>query len=169
MASVFKKDKNKRGAPYYIQWNDHTGKRRTMCSKTSDKATAMRIASKREAEAASRREGVIDARLEAISNESKRPVESHLADYESKLQAASRIAILGSGDDGPICDHHQLSVALLDQAIPDCGCTRVDTKDSHLNYPQTAVQVLVCRQGHHGVFANLQRIVDVLHVVQILH
>lgn len=37
-----------------------------------------------------RREGVIDPALDAISRESRRTIESHLADYENKLRAGGR-------------------------------------------------------------------------------
>ncbi len=53
-------------------------------------AVAQRIAKQWEAAAALRREGVIDAALEAIADQSQRTIESHLADYEAKMQAADR-------------------------------------------------------------------------------
>ena len=91
MASVYKRGgKNNRQGYYYVQWYDHTGKRRTKNTRTTDKATAERIANKLEADAALRRDGVIDPTLDAISKESQRSVESHLADYESKLRAENR-------------------------------------------------------------------------------
>jgi len=91
MASIFKRrGKRNRDGKWYIQWFDHTGKRRSKCSGTTDKATAERIARKLEADAALRREGVIDPTLDAVSQESQRSIESHLADYESKLKAAQR-------------------------------------------------------------------------------
>ena len=53
MATVFKRGgKGNRGGNYYIQWYDHTGKRRSKSAKTTDMATAQRIASKLEAEVA---------------------------------------------------------------------------------------------------------------------
>ena len=91
MASVFKRGgKGNRGGAYQISWVDHTGKRSTKSSRTTDKAAAERIVRKLEAGAALRREGVIDPTLDTISTESQRPIESHLADYESKLRAANR-------------------------------------------------------------------------------
>ncbi|MFQ5735052.1 MAG: tyrosine-type recombinase/integrase, partial [Planctomycetaceae bacterium] len=91
MASVFKRGgKNNRNGRYYVSWVDHNGKRQSKSAKTTDKATAERIARKREADAALRRDGVVDAALEGISRESQRSVESHLADYEAKLRAANR-------------------------------------------------------------------------------
>jgi integrase len=69
---------------------DHTGKRRTKSTNTTDKATAERIARKYEADAALRREGVIDPTLDSVSQESRRSMNDHLTDFEHKLQAANR-------------------------------------------------------------------------------
>ena len=91
MASVFKRGgKGNRHGWYYISYFDHNGKRQSRSARTTDKATAERIAAKLEADAALRRDGVIDTQLDAICDEAQRTVESHLADYESKLRAASR-------------------------------------------------------------------------------
>ncbi len=90
MASLFKRGGKKAKGYWYASWFDHTGKRRTKCTRTTDKATAERIANKREADAALRRDGVIDPTLDAISRESQRTIESHLTDYESKLRVANR-------------------------------------------------------------------------------
>ena len=91
MATVFKRGGRKnRGGSYSIQWFDHNGKRQTKSARTTDKATAERIAAKLESDAALRREGVIDPTLDAISRESGRTIESHLADFESKLRGPNR-------------------------------------------------------------------------------
>ncbi len=91
MASVFKRGgKANRGGYWYVAWVDHAGKRRTRCTKTTDKAAAERIAAKLQSDAALRREGVIDPTLDATSKESQRSIESHLADYELKMVAAHR-------------------------------------------------------------------------------
>ena len=90
MASVFKRGGKKAKGYWYVSWTDHNGKRSTKCTFTTDKATAERIARKHEVDAALRRDGVIDPALDAISRESQRSVESHLADYENKLRAANR-------------------------------------------------------------------------------
>ncbi len=90
MASVFKRGgKGNRGGSYYIQWFDHNGKRQSKSARTTDKATAERIAGKLEADAALRRDGVIDPALDGIGKESQKSIESHLADYEAKMRAAS--------------------------------------------------------------------------------
>ena len=85
MASVFKRGGKKAKGYWYVQWFDHNGKRRTKCTKTTDKATAERIARNYESDAALRRDGVIDPALDAISKESQRSIESHLADFETNF------------------------------------------------------------------------------------
>ena len=90
MASVFKRGGKRVKGYWYASWHDHNGQRRTKCTRTTDKATAERIARKKEADAALRRDGVIDAALEGISAQSQRSIESHLADFESKLRATNR-------------------------------------------------------------------------------
>jgi len=90
MATVFKRGGNKAKGHWYASWTDHNGKRSTKCTFTTDKATAERIARKHEADAALRRDGVIDPTLDAISKESQRSIESHLTDFENKLRTANR-------------------------------------------------------------------------------
>jgi len=91
MATVFKRGgKANRGGFWYVQWFDHNGKRRTKCTRTTDKAAADRIAAKYDAGSALRREGVIDPHLDATATEGKRTIESHLADYEARMKAAAR-------------------------------------------------------------------------------
>jgi len=62
----------------------------TRSTRTTDKATAKRIANKNEAAAALRRDGVIEPAMEAIGSESQRSVDSHLVDFENKMRAAKR-------------------------------------------------------------------------------
>jgi hypothetical protein len=90
MATVFKRGGPRAKGYWYAAWHDHNGQRKTKCTRTTDKATAGRIAHKYEADAALRREGVIDPSLDGIGKESQRTIESHLADYESKLRAGGR-------------------------------------------------------------------------------
>ena len=67
MATVYKRGgKANRGGYWYIGWWDYTGRRQTKCSRTTDKATAERIAAKYEADAAARRSGAIDATLDTL-------------------------------------------------------------------------------------------------------
>ncbi|MEQ9380037.1 MAG: recombinase XerD, partial [Pirellulales bacterium] len=91
MSSVYKRGGSKnRGGSYYVSWRDENGKRRVKSAKTTDKATAKRIAAKLEADVALRSHGVIDRSTEVTERESKRPVDSHLSDFDSKLRAAGR-------------------------------------------------------------------------------
>jgi integrase len=91
MATVYKRGgTGNRGGRYYIAYFDHRGKRLARSARTTDRATAERIAAKMEADAALRREGVIDPTLDGISRESRRTIESHLADYEAKFWTADR-------------------------------------------------------------------------------
>ncbi len=90
MASVFKRGGSRTKGYWYASWRDHSGKRQTKCTRTTDKATAERIAHKHEADAALRREGVIDPALDDISRESQRTITSHLNHFQSKLRAANR-------------------------------------------------------------------------------
>jgi len=91
MATVFKRGgKDNRRGYYYVSWFDHKGRRHTKCAKTTDKAAAERLAAKLETDAMERRHGVIDATAEAIGEQMRRSIESHLADYEAKFEAAKR-------------------------------------------------------------------------------
>ncbi len=91
MASVYKRGgKSNRNGFYYAAWFDHRGKRQTKCTRTTDKADALRIANEFESKAALRREGIIDETLESINAQANRSIESHLQDYRSKLIASRR-------------------------------------------------------------------------------
>jgi len=117
MASVFKRGgKNNRGGSYYLSWFDHTGRRRSKCAKTTDKAAAERIASKLEADAALRRDGVIDPTMDAIGRESQRPIDEHIRDYQAKLKAAGRT--LGHIE-GTICYIRKIAQAAQWQTAAD--------------------------------------------------
>jgi len=82
--------KGNRGGKYYVAYFDDKGKRRTKSARTTDKATAERIAAKLDADSALRRYGVIDAAMDSIGRQSQRTIGSHLADFEAKLRVASR-------------------------------------------------------------------------------
>jgi hypothetical protein len=91
MASVSKRGgKGNRHGRYYISYFDHTGKRQCRSAKTTDKATAERIAARLEADAALRRDGVIDPQLDAICDQAQRTIESHLADYKARMRTGNR-------------------------------------------------------------------------------
>ena len=90
MASVYKN--SRKGDNWYAAWTDHAGKRQTKCTNTTDKAASKRIASKFEADAALRRDGVIDAADDRFAAEGRRDLESQLADYTASLVAKNRDA-----------------------------------------------------------------------------
>jgi integrase len=85
MASIFKKDKRK-GAPWYIDYFDETGRRRRVKG-CADKTATEQIARKLESDVELRRRGVLSARDEAIRDNSARPLTEHLADWHGYLLA----------------------------------------------------------------------------------
>ena len=89
MASIFKRQGK---GSYVVAWFDHEGRRRQKSTRTTDKSAATRIANKIEADTALRRDGVVDPQLDAICDESRRSVESHLVDFENKMKAGGRKA-----------------------------------------------------------------------------
>src|ERR1019366_6052640 len=85
--SIFKRTDD---GPYFIQWYDAAGKRKSQCTKTTDKAAAQRILAKKLADVALRRDGVIDARQESIVIQAAKPIETHLADFIAMMMARRR-------------------------------------------------------------------------------
>jgi len=85
------------GGPWSGSYYDHDGRRRTRSTGTTDRRTAERILARWVAEAALRREGVVDARAQAIAQESRRPIGEHLADWKQSLTAkgssAKRVSV----------------------------------------------------------------------------
>ena len=75
-----------RGA-WVAQWHDHSGKRMFRSTGTTDRAAAERILTKYVADAALRREGVIDPRADAFAVEERRPLADHIAEWESHLHS----------------------------------------------------------------------------------
>ena len=69
----------KRGGrgPWIATWFDHEGKRRERSTRTTDKAAAERILSKHVADAALRRDGVIDTGRDRFATEGRRPLTEH--------------------------------------------------------------------------------------------
>lgn len=115
MASVYKRGGKKAKGYWYASWHDHNGKRQTKCTRTTDKATAERIANKYEAEAALRRDGVIDARVDQYAKEAARPIEEHVADFGATLVARGNTA-----------KHVEMTVARIKSVIADASITHVE-------------------------------------------
>lgn len=84
LGSLFKKDGR---GPWIAKWFDHTGKRREASTRTSDRAAAERILSKHVADAALRRDGVVDARADRYATANHRPLTEHLADWKAAQEA----------------------------------------------------------------------------------
>ncbi len=76
--------------PWIAQFFNHKGKRKERSTRTTDKRAAERIVAKFVTDEAMRRTGTVDAQLEAITDQSKRTIDSHLADYRAKLSASGR-------------------------------------------------------------------------------
>jgi integrase len=86
MATLFKRGGK---GNWIMQWFDAEGQRVTKSSRTSDHAAASRIAAKYEADAALRREGVIDLRLDRIAQQSGKTISSHLDDFGASMRSKS--------------------------------------------------------------------------------
>jgi len=115
MASVYKRGGKRAKGTWQAAWRDHTGKRRTKSTRTTDKAAAERIAAKLEADAALRKEGVIDAGAEALRTAVEMPVERQLADFQLKLEAANRTA-----------EHVRRTIGFIRDAIDACNAETSD-------------------------------------------
>ena len=87
VATVYKR---KGVGRYQIDWFDYTGKRCTKSSGTTDKAAANRIAAKLEAEAALRKERVVDPAIEDMGKIAAMPLKVHLDDYGSAMASKSK-------------------------------------------------------------------------------
>src|SRR4051812_41495925 len=86
MASVFKP---KGSTKYVIFYTDENGRRRKKTGAT-DKAVTQRIARDIENRVALRREGVIDARADALVSHEARPLADHLADWQRDMLARGK-------------------------------------------------------------------------------
>ncbi|HMB05426.1 MAG TPA: hypothetical protein VKP69_17025 [Isosphaeraceae bacterium] len=88
MASIFKP---KGKAKYVILYTDETGRRRKKIGAT-DKAVTQRIARDLENRVALRREGIVDAKADALINHGARPLSDHLADWQAGMLARGKTA-----------------------------------------------------------------------------
>lgn len=78
------------GAAWTARWYDHNGQRQTRSTGTTDKGAAERILRKWVADAALRREGVVDARTDNYASADRRPIAEHLDDYRDDLRHRGR-------------------------------------------------------------------------------
>ncbi len=81
---VFKRNGS---GPWIVRWFDHTGRRREKSSRTTDKATAERILARLIDDTAQRTQGLIDASADRFAAADRKPLESHLADWQTGLIA----------------------------------------------------------------------------------
>jgi integrase len=82
MASIFKRNKKKKNEPWWIQYTDHLGKRKTAKGFT-DKGLTEELAAKLETEARLRKTGLIDAEQEKVNETKLAPIAEHLAAFEA--------------------------------------------------------------------------------------
>jgi integrase len=73
--------------PWFIRWYDCQGRRRERSTRTTDRAAAERILAKHIADAALRRDGVIDARADVYAAAERRPLAEHLKDWRAAIVA----------------------------------------------------------------------------------
>ena len=107
MASIFKRNKRKKGEPYSVQYTDHLGRRKTVKGFT-DKGLTEQLARKLEEDARKRRTGVVDVDAERLAEVADRPVDDALAafaeslsertaNYRDKVLARVRVVLDGAG------------------------------------------------------------------------
>jgi integrase len=120
-----------------VQWYDHNGKRRTKCTRTTDKATAERIAAKFDADTALRRDGVVDVAQERFALEGRRPIAEHVADFRAALAAK-----------GNTSKHVEMTDARVKRVITTSGAAHVPDLT-----PSTVQQVI---KGIHDTGRSLE-------------
>ena len=101
-----------RGA-WVAKWYDHNGRRQERSTKTTDKRAALRFLSKWATEANMRRDGVVDARAEALTEHGRRPLADHLADFKAALLAG-----------GTTAKHAELVFQRASKALNGADCSR---------------------------------------------
>src|SRR3954452_24596841 len=84
MASIFKKDKRRKGAPWYIDYFDENGVRQREKG-CADRNVTEQIARKLESDVELRRRGIIDPKSEVLRDQEARPLAEHLTGYRKSL------------------------------------------------------------------------------------
>ena len=118
MASIFKRDKKKKNAPYWIQYVDHTGKRKTHKGFT-DKGLTEQLAAKLENEIMLRKSGLIDSDTEDVANIKSAKIESELKLYKEALS--------GKGNSSK---HINLTIGRITRVLDGCGLHTVGQIDA---------------------------------------
>ncbi|MGA2253573.1 MAG: site-specific integrase [Thermoguttaceae bacterium] len=106
MASIFKRSKRK-NEPYWIQYKDHLGKRKTAKGYT-DKALTEQLAGKLESEARLRRTGMIDPQQERYAEVKQAALKVHLDAFAESLT-----------DNSP--KHCKLTMSRVKRIVEGCG------------------------------------------------
>jgi site-specific recombinase XerD len=106
MASIFKRSK-KKGSPYWFQWYDHLGKRRTSKGFT-DRGLTEQAAAKKEEGARLRRLGLIDPEQEKIAEQRRTALTEHLDAFEKSLKKNSE-------------KHWKLTMSRVRRIVKECN------------------------------------------------
>lgn len=89
MGSLFKRaDAGGKGGRWYAAYTDHTGRRVVKATGTREKKSAQAILDHWESEAAKRRSGTIDPRVERATTQAARPIAEHQKEFIAKLTAS---------------------------------------------------------------------------------
>src|SRR5436190_487469 len=98
MASVFRRNGARKGK-WLAKFLNADGQYETLSTGTTDHAAAERIADKWEADAVLRREGAIDASIEKLARQARRPIAEHLntrsASWTSSMFGSTAAMIVG--------------------------------------------------------------------------
>lgn len=106
MATIYKKNKVRKGEPYWIQYLDHTGKRRTVKGFT-DKGLTEQLAAKLENDALLRKTGLID------------PVQERLAQNQ-QLEITGLIKLFGESIAEKSPDYKRHALSRLRRIVTGC-------------------------------------------------
>ena len=79
------------GGPWVAAWFDHTGKRRIRSTRTTDRRTAERLLAKYVADAALRRDGVVDPKHDRFSAANRVPLTKHVDAYIEHCRHAGHV------------------------------------------------------------------------------
>jgi integrase len=82
--------KRQGAGPWIAAWYDHRGKRCERSTRTTDRKAAERILAKRVADVALRRDGVIDADQNRYSEQGRKALADHMADYIASCRRAEQ-------------------------------------------------------------------------------
>lgn len=112
--------------PWIASWYDASGKRRERSCRCTDRAAAERILTKHVADAALRREGVVNAATDRYSIEGRKPLTEHVEAYLTHCRNAEQSGL-----------HVELKEMHLGRVVEGTSATRVgeltaDALERHL-------------------------------------